>query len=441
MGMALARRLALAGHSVDVFERDKQLGGLATHQDFGGFYWDRYYHVVLPSDRHLIGFIKDIGLSDELRWQRTLTGFYVDEKMHSISSSLEFLRFPLLSLVDKARLAWTMLYSSRIDNWQRLEKVPVEDWLIRVSGRTTYEKMWRPLLLAKLGENYTRASAVFIWSYIKRLFSARDSSASKEQLGHVTGGYKMIFERLSEIIVKAGGEVATDVEVTGIVPAGSGINIQIGDDTKRYDKVVCTSPVPVLKKLTDPSLLRVGEADGQVDYLGVVCMVLVTRKPVVPYYVVNIADQDIPFTGVIGMSNVVPEEHTGGRYLTYLPKYVLSTDDWLRKSDAEVEEQFLRGLKAMLPDFDETSVESIVINRARQVQPLQVIDFSNKVPTVDTLHKDFFVLNTAQFLNATLNNNEVIGAVENFVNDHADVFKVSAEISRPLVEAQAAATQ
>ncbi len=421
MGMALAYRLTRLGDSVEVFEREDQLGGLATWHDFGGFFWDRFYHVVLPSDRQLIGFIHDIGLGDELRWSRTRTGFYVDGRMHSISNSLEFLRFPLLNPLDKLRLAFTMIYSSRIDHWERLEQVSVEEWLVRVSGRRTFERMWRPLLLAKLGENYRRTSAVFIWSYIKRLFSARDSSASKEQLGQVTGGYRQIFEAVRSAVEGAGGNVRTGVTVQSVRPAeGPGLVVELAgeQEARHFDRVVCTSPVPVLRKIADPSLLEIDEPsnDGrEVEYLGVVCPVLVTTRPTVPYYVVNIADPEIPFSGIIGMSNVVAPERTGGRFLTYLPKYVLSTDAWLGRSDAEISDCFMEGLRRMLPDFDESGLERIVVNRAFRVQPLQVKDFSSIVPKVETRHPGFFVLNTAQFVNATLNNNEVVRAVDEFV--------------------------
>ena len=431
MGMALARRLSGPGRQVDVYERDPQLGGLATHLDYGDFFWDRFYHVILPSDKNLIEFVDDIGLGNELRWKRTRTGFFVDGRMHSISNNMEFLKFPLLSLVDKFRLALTMIYSSRITDWQRLEGVTVEDWLRKVSGNRTYEKMWRPLLLAKLGENYQRVSAVFIWSYIKRLFSARDSAASKEQLGHVSGGYKQVFEALYQQITAAGGEVKTGVSVEAIhsiEDGGMQLHIAGQQAPVNYDKLVCTSPVPVLRRLADSTMLDIQDGDGEVDYLGVVCVVLVTRKPVVPYYVVNIADDTVPFTGIIGMSNVVEPEFTGGYYLTYLPKYVLSTDDWLSRSDADVTESFMDGLRQMLPGFDERSVERVFVNRAFRVQPLQVKDFSTIVPKIETRHPDFYVLNTAQFLNATLNNNEVIRSVDEFVSRHAADFAVGAEI-------------
>ena len=47
---------------------------------------------------------------------------------------------------------------------------------------------------------YRRVSAVFIWTYVKRLFSARDAAAQKESLGYVSGGYRTVFARLVERI-------------------------------------------------------------------------------------------------------------------------------------------------------------------------------------------------------------------------------------------------
>ena len=419
MGMAIARKLADDGVNVTVLERGEQLGGLATWQDFGGFFWDRFYHVILPSDRNLIKFVEELRLTEELEWRRTFTGFYVDRKLHSISTNMEFLRFPLLSLLSKARLAWTMLYCSRIDDWKRLEKISAEDWLIKVSGRDTYEKLWKPLLLAKLGENYKRVSAVFIWSYIKRLFSARDRSASAEHLGHVNGGYKLIFERLVADIMAAGGTIKTGVTVSSVRHGrDGGLSVVVSDREEEFDEVICTSPVSVLRQITAPELLNSNSGGAEVEYLGVICVVVISRTALVPYYVVNIADESIPFTGMIGMSTVVDSRNTGGRFLTYLPKYVLSTDAELTRSDADIEEEFMGGLRRMLPDYDLSQIERVYVNRAFKVQPLQVLDYSRLVPQVTTNHPNFYVLNTSQFVNATLNNNEVIGAVNRFYDNY-----------------------
>ncbi|NOT54893.1 MAG: NAD(P)/FAD-dependent oxidoreductase [Deltaproteobacteria bacterium] len=422
MGLVVAQRLASRGHAVTVLERDTQLGGLATYHQYGPFFWDRFYHCILPSDTHLLGFLKEVGLEEQLRWVRTRTGYYVNGQSYSMSGNGDFVRFPLVNLWGKIRLAFTVLYCSRINDWRQLENITVEDWLVKTCGRSTYEKFWRPLLLAKLGEHYRRVSAVFIWTYIKRLFSARDTAVQKEHLGYVSGGYKTILERTAESVHFAGGEIATGVTVKHISSCAKG-GVWVDDDRGRahFDKVIFTSPTNVLQNVAAPGLVKI-DGSNTVEYLGVVCMVLVTRKPFDPYYVVNIADSRIPFTGLIGMSNLVSLQETAGRYLTYLPKYVLSDDALLRKPDEEIQAMFFAGLRLMFPEMKMEDIESVHINRAVKVQPLQVLNYSALVPQVATGNADFFVLNTAQFVNCTLNNNEVVRLVDEFLTKHERQF-------------------
>jgi protoporphyrinogen oxidase len=424
MGLALAQRLTALGNQVTVLERDRQLGGLTTYHDYGSFVWDRFYHVILPTDSHLIGFLSALGLGDRLRWRTTKTGFYVDEAFYPLNNALDFLRFPPLSLWSKARLAATILYCSRIRDWQRLENVSVEDFLIKVSGRATYEKIWKPLLLAKLGENYRRVSAVFIWSYITRMSSARESSAKREQLGHVSGGYKTVFDRLEEVLAAAGGTVERGIAVERIRRTGPRLTVQTDRGAFDFDRVVFTGPVNVLRQTAGDLVDVYGGQD--VEYLGVLCTVLITRRELMPYYVLNIADDSIPFTGVIGMSNVVSTEETAGRHITYVPRYLLSTDPALQSPEAHVREQCLAGIRRLFPGFDMNDIESVHVNRALKVQPLQVLGYSRIVPTTRTRDPAFFVLNTAQFVNSTLNNNSVVGAVNDFVAKHEAEFASAA---------------
>ncbi len=426
MGMALAERLSAVGHEVHVFERADQPGGLATWQDFGPFVWDRFYHVILPSDLALVGFLRRIGLADRLQWRGSRTGYYVDGKLWSLSNAWEFLRFPLLSPWNKLRLAWTVLHCSRLSDWRLLERVTVEEFLVRLSGRSTFEKFWKPLLLAKLGEHYRRVSAVFIWTYVKRLFSARDPATQKEQLGYVSGGYRTVFQALERRIAAAGGRVATGVEVTSVEPDASGlIRVALPSGQELYDRVIFTGPASVMRRIVSPALVDAPAGTG-VEYLGVVCLVLITRRPVVPFYVVNISDESVPFTGVIGMSSIVGTEETAGLHLTYCPKYVLSSDAMLRRPDEELLDMFMTGFALMFPGFSPDDVVSARIHRADRVQPLQVKGYSGIVQAPRTRSDRFFVVNTAQFVHSTLNNNEVIAAVDSFLERFGDEFAIAA---------------
>jgi len=425
MGLALAERLASAGHRVSLYEREAQPGGLATWHDFGRFFWDRFYHVILPSDLALVEFLTRLGLGASIRWRPTRTGYYVDGQFYSLSNGGDFLRFPLLGLWSKFRLALTVLYCSRISNWRRLERMTVEEFLVRTSGRATFEKFWKPLLLAKLGQHYQRVSAVFIWTYIKRLYSARDAVAQREQLGYVSGGYRRVIQHVAELVTRSKGALYMGVEVQAVRPAGaSGIEVIVDGRSQSFDKVIFTGPVDAMRKVAAPELVQL-PPPGDVEYLGVICAVLVTRKPLVPYYVVNIADERIPFTGVIGMSSVVATEETAGLYLSYLPKYVLSDDPLLKRPADELQAMFMSGFRQMFPGFDPDDVEAIHVNRAFRVQPLQVLDYSQRVQLPRTLHPDFYVLNTAQFVNATLNNNEVIKTVNAFMHNFGEQFAAS----------------
>lgn len=418
MGLTLAYRLSLQGHQITVFESSQQLGGLATHHNYGSFSWDRFYHVILPSDQALIGLLREVGLGGQLRWEKTLTGFYTDRQFYPISNTVEFLRFPPLNLIDKIRLALTLIYGSRVKNWKRLEQIRAESWLLRLSGRGTYEKMWKPLLRAKLGENYKRVSAVFIWAYITRLFSARDSSLKKEELGYVQGGYKTVFDRLASLIQANGGAVRTGMAVdsVGSHPSG-GLWVEHGGQKEHFNKVCFTGPVNILEQVAAQDLVSVGGDRGLVEYLGVICMVLLTRKPLVPYYVVNIADQQLPFTGIIGMSNLVSLQETNGLHMTYLPKYVLSDDPLMQQSDEVIKKLFFDGLHSMFPDLTADDIVAAPINRAFKVQPLQVLNYSQLVPHTTAKNDDFFILNTSQLVQDNPNSNAVVRHVDKFLND------------------------
>jgi protoporphyrinogen oxidase len=221
---------------------------------------------------------------------------------------------------------------------------------------------------------------------------------------------------LLERIAETGGIVRLGVEVESVRPRPEGgVDVAAGRATATFDKVIFTGPVNVLRAVADPALVHV-PAQGDVEYLGVVCMALVTSKPLCPWYILNVADERVPFTGVIGMSSLVDTSETSGLHLTYLPKYVLSGDAALARPDEELKAEFMAGFRRMFPDFPESAITGIHINRAAKVQPLQVTGYSRLVQPPRTRHADFYVVNSAQFVNNTLNNNEVIRNVNAFLD-------------------------
>lgn len=416
MGLALAYRLTKLGIKVKVFERESQPGGLSTYYDFGNFYWDKFYHVIVPTDGSLIRLIEEIGLGDQLNWTRAYTGYYVNKRFYSLNNAKEFLLFPLLNIWDKVRLVFTIFYGSRINNWKKLEKYTVKDWLIRMGGKKNFEKFWAPLLMAKLGDNYKKVSGVFIWTYIRRLFKAREHPVKKDYMGYVSGGYRTVFTRLEEHLNTNHSSLHLNTTVQGISSGEEGgINVNYDDTSEYFDKVIFTAPLNVLEKVTSTDLCEVTRNKQPIEYMGVICLVLTTVKQITPYYVLNMGDRKSPFTGVIGISSLVDLEQTAGEYLTYFPKYIGADHPYWSKSDEELIALFVDGVLEMYPELDRSEILSIHLNRAFKVQPLQVLHYSEIIPETRSKHPDFYVLNTSQFVNDSVNNNSVVSHVNNFI--------------------------
>src|SRR6266568_6217944 len=245
LGMTLAHRLAQHGQDVTLFEAAPALGGLASAWSLGDVVWDRHYHVTLLSDSYLRALLTELDLEKEMAWVETRTGFYTDGTLFSMSNTLEFLRFPPLSLLGKLRLGATILYASRIRCWKKLEKIPVTDWLRRWSGRATFERIWLPLLRAKLGDNYTKASAAFIWAIIARMYAARRTGMKKEMFGYVPGGYARILDSLARELEQAGVTIRLNYRAKRVESSSNGVSLIFeGGEQFTFHRTVLTTPGP-----------------------------------------------------------------------------------------------------------------------------------------------------------------------------------------------------
>ena len=96
-GLACGHYLSRAGARVTLFEASDQLGGLGTFFDYRGLPLERFYHCMLPSDRHLLSLLQEIGLDGEAYWKETSFGFMRDGRLYPLNTAVDLLRFdPLL---------------------------------------------------------------------------------------------------------------------------------------------------------------------------------------------------------------------------------------------------------------------------------------------------------------------------------------------------------
>ncbi len=465
LGLTLALRLAERGDNVTLFESANEIGGLGSAWEIGDVTWDKHYHVTLASDANTRKIVEELGLGDDFNWVETKTGFYTDGELVSMSDTMEFLKFPPLGLISKLRLGATIFFASRVKDWKSLEKVSVESWLTKLSGKKTFEKIWKPLLKAKLGEAYRDVSAAFIWSTIQRMYAARNSGLKKEMFGYVSGGYARVLERFGEVLIEKGVEIRLNSTVDEVEKLSNG-KLQVHTastrrrtdqkgrlypqkakyarvapavavagfsggflsepalpayrrmqgETSTFDKVILTCPSNVAARMV-PQLSATEKQDLEtIRYQGIVCASVLMKCSLSRYYVTNITDE-APFTGVIEMSALVDKKEFGRNALIYLPKYVAPDDELFEKSDEDIERIFLDGLEKMYTHFRRKDVLAFKVSRVKRVFPLPVLNYSESLPPAKTSIGGLFVVNSSHIVNGTLNVNETVLLAENFVKE------------------------
>ena len=215
-----------------------------------------------------------------MAWVETRTGCYTDG---TLALRVEQPRVSALSAAcarsTSSVSGATILYGSKVRNWQRLENVPVEQWLTAWSGRRTFERFWLPLLRAKLGESYRESSAAFIWATIQRLYAARRTGLKKEMFGYVPGGYARILERFAEL-ARGGGCRAAPGRAGGVDRGGRRRRARAASRTAShhvFDDVVVTANTSVAARLVT-GLDDAERANLEaIRYQGIVCASLLAE--------------------------------------------------------------------------------------------------------------------------------------------------------------------
>jgi len=408
--MTLALLLREKGFRVSLIEKASKLGGLAAPWEIGDYTWDQFYHVILLSDTHLIELLDRLRLADQINWGYTKTGFFTDGQFYSMSNIMEFIAFPPLNLVDKLRLGFTIYYASKIRSFERLEKLSCIDWLKKLSGERTVEKIWLPLLRSKLGEHYRFASASFIWATIARMYAARKSGIKQEMFGHVNGGYATILDRFQKHLNAVGVETHLESTLTNISQNDRCTVVETAEGKFwRFYEVILTVPCPQIAELCPQLSSSEKQRFRKVLYQGLICASLILKRPLGDYYYTNITDGRIPFTGVIEMTALVNRDYFGGNSLVYLPRYMTEDDSFWQKSDGEIQDEFLKALEFMYPTLHKEDLLLFKMSKVRDIMPVISLNYSRDLlPSTRTSLRHVFVVNSAQIVDGTWNVNEVI---------------------------------
>lgn len=392
-GLATAWRLTVAGCRVTVFEAGDSLGGLGDSFKHGEDALERFYHCMLPTDRHLLALLGEIGLGEAPVWRETSFGILTDGALYRLNTPADLLRFAPLSIVDRARVGMTGVWG-RLRPSRGLDEMSCESWLSGLSGRSAFERFWKPMLEAKFGDRYHDVPALWFWARFNR-----EKGAKVERKGYPRGGYRRIIDRLAELLQTRGATIRMREPVQSLSLSPEGLpELGLREGKVRFDQVVYAGPNAMLPRLADAAGLGVAAPDlgSHIDMQGVINVVLLLRRRLTPHYWVATVDAGVPFHGIVETTTLIDPDQIGGAHLIYLTRYLHRDEPGFRDSDASVFQQYWRALKALFPDLTEADLITRHVFRSPYVEPIYHLGYQRRKPRVTLVPGRVYLATTAQ---------------------------------------------
>jgi protoporphyrinogen oxidase len=227
--------------------------------------------------------------------------------------------------------------------------------------------------------------------------STRSGAQQKEMAGHLIGGYEILLNAMADRIRRAGGIIHLETPVDEIlIHEDIAWGVRIGGQAIQMDAVVATQQTPIFLRLIPSADQGYRKELEQIEYLGIIALVLVLDRPLSEYWTLYITDDSLPFTGIIETTSYIDPVYVGGHHLIYLPKYVSLKSEWFRLGDDTLREMWLRHLQEMFPAFDRNWIRYMLLHRERFVEPVRSIHRAWSTPSVATPIKSLYLATTAQ---------------------------------------------
>jgi protoporphyrinogen oxidase len=394
-GLSAAERLSEAGVACTLYEREETLGGLAGSFRVEGAYLEKFYHHLFTSDMAMVELIERLGLGDKLQWLPTSNSYYVN-RIYSLSTPLDLLRFSHVSLLDRLRLGLLYLRTRWVRDWLPLEEITARDWLVAMAGERVYEAVWRPLLRNKFGSHADEVAAVWIWNKLKLRGSSR-GKGQEERLGYVVGGFGQVVDALEAELRAAGVEICPGTPVERIVLGEDGRHQVLAQGEARpYDRVLVTTAPEILTTIAPGLPEAYRDQLRRIIYLANVCLVLRLDRSLSSTYWLNIGDPQIPFTGIIEHTNMQRPQIYGGAHLAYISRYLDASDPMYTQSAEEILEAYLPHLQRIYPKFQRAWVQQVWAWRDRYTQPVIGLHYSQAKPALKTPIRNLWLCSMAQ---------------------------------------------
>ncbi len=383
-GLSAALHFLNNGHNVTLFEKDTRPGGLAVGFKKKEWEWtlEEHYHHWFANDKSVLDLARSINFPVVVR--RPKTSVFVKNNVYQLDSPLHVLRFPLLNLFERMRMASVLGFLRFNPIWKPLEKYNTDIIMPKLMGRNAYEMLWKPQLTNKFGKYYKDISLAWFWARVYKRTS---------NLVYPKGGYLAFAEALAKEIRRQNGVILYHEDVRQIKTNGKKETVETSKKKYSFDAVLVTSPNFVLNKLTafpEEYVVRLTDFKG----LGAINVVLRLKKEFMQgnTYWLSICDPKAPIMAVVEHTHFMDKKHYNNEHVVYIGNYMEVSDKRYKMSDRELFALYTPYLKKINPQFEKYMIGYEVF-RAPFAQPIITPNYSQKILPFETPIPGVFLAN------------------------------------------------
>jgi protoporphyrinogen oxidase len=276
-GVVAAKELADRGASVDLFERQPELGGLHRSVSIGG---DAFDIGAFTFSRHhaLVGSFPELA--------SLFLAVDVPQLSLTPHGTLDLYPFSVGAYVDHygvihtALAAGSLLLSKlrdrRRDSVARFAQYYVGRRLYRETGLRHYIERLYGVPDSEVGVEFAIQRLGYIRNSVRRATRSmmaaafggrqRPQDAVTKELVRPREGFAHLYSKIGEALARRGAGVHVNAEIRAIRRIASGHELILAEGARRYDHLVSTIPVPITLRLAGSSV------HSRVEHIGLLSL-------------------------------------------------------------------------------------------------------------------------------------------------------------------------
>lgn len=376
--LASATVLAENHYDVTIFEKNKELGGLAAGFKEKQWSWslEKFYHHWFATDRHVATFLKKWGVLENIIFKNPST---VMENTNGVfarlDSALSLLLYEDLSFVNRIRLALCLGFLKLRKSWQSLENITAEKWCRYWMGKEVYQKIWQPLLKGKFGDHHHKVNMAWLWARLH---------VRTKKLGTYRGGFKCLIDHVEGFLKQQKCTIHKSISIEHLKVTGQNIVLN-NDKGFTFDHLIVTTAPHVLKKLlsapTNTPIYQKHASSYSLDkpFLGAVVIVFSLKQKLNQHYWYSLRKtKETPFLAVIEHTNFVSGHHYNNEHIVYVANYD-TPEKIYRTTDQDYHRRAFKLLTKINPSLTSKDINKHWVFKEAYTQPIPEVGESHSL--------------------------------------------------------------